>query len=86
MKIEFSDAAREEFLKMEQPLQIFFRNHLQKLSEMPPRRHMKFGVPHHVEDVTRQSRLVYDISGNALFVIHCFATHKEYEKWYKSFK
>ncbi len=86
MKIEFSDAGREDFLKLERSLQIFFRNHLQKLAVMPPRRHLKFGVPHHVEDVTRQARLVYDLREDTLFVIHCFATHKEYEKWYKSYK
>ncbi len=88
MKIEFSGAAREDFLTLERQLQVFFKNHLQKLSGMPPRRHLKFGVPHHVEDVTRQARLVYDFDENpeTLFVIRCFSTHKEYEKWYRSYK
>jgi len=53
---------------------------------MPPRRHLRFGIPYHVEDVTKQARLVYDIRKDTLYVVHCFATHKEYEKWYKSFK
>ena len=86
MNVEFSDISKEEFLNLDKELQIFFKNHLRKLSEMPPRRHMKFGVPHHVEDVTKQARLVYDVSDDTLFVIHCFASHKEYEKWFKSFK
>ena len=86
MKVEFSDDGREDFLKLERQLQVFFKNHLQKLLEMPPRRHLSFGVPHHVEDVTRQARLVYDIQEDTLFVIHCFSSHKEYEKWYKSYK
>jgi len=86
VKIEFSDSGREDFLNLEQTLQVFFKNHLQKLSKMPPRRHLKFGVPYHVEDVTRQARLVYSVRDETLFVIRCFALHKEYEKWYKSFK
>jgi len=86
MQVEFKPAARKEFLALERQLQLFFKSHLEKLSQMPPRRHLCFGVPHHVEDVTRQARLVFSIEGETLFVIHCFATHKEYEKWYESFK
>ena len=52
---------------------------------MPPRRHMGFGVPYNVEDVTKQARLVYNENENTLSVIRCFATHKEYEKWYKTY-
>ena len=86
MKIEFSESAKEDFLKLERQLQVFFKNHLQKLSVMLPRRRLKFGVPHHVEDVTKQARLVYDIQENTLYVIRCFSKHKEYEKWFQSYK
>jgi len=86
MQVEFKPAAKKEFLALERQLQLFFKAHLEKLSQMPPRRHLAFGVPHHVENVTRQARLVFNIEGETLFVIHCFATHKEYEKWYNSFK
>lgn len=86
MKIEFSDSGREDFLRLEKQLQIFFKNHLRKLLQMPPRRHLKFGLPHHVEDATRQARFTHEIRGENLYVIRCFATHREYEKWYKSFK
>ncbi len=86
MQVEFKPAAREEFLALERHLQVYFKSHLEKLSQMPPRRHLRFGMPHNVEDVTRQARLVFDVKEETLFVIHCFATHKEYEKWYKSFR
>ncbi len=58
---------------------------MEKLSQFPPRRHLKAGVPLYVEEVTKQARLIYDIEKETLYVVRCFATHKEYEKWYKSF-
>ncbi len=86
MNIEFSDEAKVEFLKLDRQLQLFFKTHLEKLKKMPPRRHLKHSLPHHVEDVTKQARLVYDFGEDMLFIVHCFATHKEYEKWYRSYK
>ncbi len=86
MQVEFKPAAQKEFITLERQLQLFFKTHLEKISQLPPRRHLGFGVPHHVEDVTRQARLVFNIEGEKIVVIHCFSSHKEYEKWYKSFK
>ncbi|MBI2445688.1 hypothetical protein HYV43_04835 [Candidatus Micrarchaeota archaeon] len=86
MNIEFSDTAKEDFEGFERQLQLFFKSHLEKLSEMPPRRHLKHGVPHHVENVTKQARMVYNIESDTLYIIRCFATHKEYEKWYRSYQ
>ena len=86
MNAKFSDGGREEFLGLASQLQEFFKNHLEKLVQMPPRRHLRFGIPFHVENVTKQARLVYEIEGGDLVVLHCFATHKDYEKWFKSFK
>jgi len=54
--------------------------------QMPPRRHLRFGLPFNVEDVTKQARLVYEIEEDNFYVLHCFATHKEYEKWFNSYK
>ena len=34
----------------------------------------------------RQARFVCKEEGSALYVIRCFATHKEYERWYGSFR
>lgn len=86
MKSEFTDEGRQDFLALEKQLQVFFKKHIEKLLQMPPRRHLKFGVPHNVEDVTRQARMVYNIENETLFVVKCFATHNEYEKWYAQFK
>ena len=86
MEAIFTEQGRKDFLALEKSLQKFFQDHINKLAAMPPRRHMKFGVPYHVEDVTRQARLVYEIEGETMFITHCFATHKEYEKWYNSFR
>jgi len=86
VNVEFSEEAKEEFKNMEQQLQLFFKTHLEKLKNVPPRRHLKFGLPHHVENVTKQTCLVYDMYEDRIYVVHCFATHKEYEKWYKSYK
>jgi hypothetical protein len=56
------------------------------MQEAPPRKHMKHGIPCHVEKVARQARIVYNIKGTQIYILHCFATHKEYERWYKSYK
>lgn len=84
MKIIFGKQATEDFLSFDKTLQEFFRKHIDKLSGMPPRRHLKHGLPL-VENVTKQARLVYNESDDTLYVIRCFATHKEYERWYQSF-
>ena len=86
MKIVVSEIAEKELDGMDQILRKFFIKHIEKVSQMPPRRHMKFGLPFNVENVTKQSRLVYQIENNTLYAVHCFATHKEYEQWYMSFK
>jgi hypothetical protein len=71
---------------MDPQMRRLFAEHLDKISEMPPRRHLKFGLPFNVENATEQARLVYEIEGDYLVVVQCFVTRKEYEKWYKSFK
>lgn len=86
MKLYFSECGRKEFLSLDKQLQLFFKKHLEKLMRVPPRRHLRFGVPFHVENVTKQARLVYEVEGEALTILHCFAIHKDYEKWFKSFK
>lgn len=86
MNVSFSDQAQKDFDSFDKQLQGFFRSHIDKLCRMPPRRHLKFGLPWHVEDVTKQARLVYNEEGDLLKVVRCFSTHKEYEKWYSSFR
>ena len=86
MEIAWDERGDSDFQALEKTLQRFFKAHLEKLSKMPPRRHLKHGLPFFVEDVTKQARLVYLEDGELLRVIRCFATHKEYEKWYNSFR
>lgn len=86
MELIFSEAARKELADLEQELKSQFIRHLEKMQEAPPRKHMKHGIPCHVEKVTRQARIVYNIKGAQIYILHCFATHKEYERWYKSYK
>ena len=86
MELVFSDSARKELESLPEEMVAHFLKHLEKMQENPPRKHMKYGIPCHVEKVTKQARIVYDIKGKIIYVLHCFATHKEYERWYKSYK
>jgi len=84
MEAEFTPKARAEFLSLDKQLQKIFQKHIIKICKMPPRRHMRHGVPCHVENVTRQTRIVYNEEEKTLLILHCFATHKEYERWYRA--
>lgn len=86
MEVFFSQQAEAEFLALEKTLRSFFSTHIEKLLQTTPRRHMRFGMPFYVENITKQARLVYNFEGNRFIVLHCFALHKEYERWYRSFK
>lgn len=85
MEIIYSEKALKDLESLDKKLQSFFIKHIEKLEKMPPRRRMKYGIPQCVENVTRQARLVYEEGKDTLYIHHCFATHKEYEKWYRSF-
>lgn len=63
MKLIFSDTARKELADLEQDLRSQFIRHLEKMQEAPPRKHMKHSIPCHVEKVTKQARIVYNIKG-----------------------
>jgi hypothetical protein len=86
MRVIFHEDALRDLRSFDKALRQHFARHIEKLSKMPPRRHMKFGLPYHVENITRQARLVYNERGECLYVIRCFGTHKEYERWYVSFE
>ncbi len=85
INIILSDEAIEDIRVMDKGLKQRFQAHFLKLTRMPPRRHLRFGLPFNVEEVG-PARFVYDIQGEDLTVARCFATHKEYERWYKSFR
>ena len=86
MEIRYSERAEKQLDDMDKELRGMFLKHGEKLNRMPPRRHLRFGMPFEVEDVMRQARMVYHIESNVLYVFRCFKGHKEYEKWYKSYK
>ncbi|MFA5247544.1 MAG: hypothetical protein WC408_06690 [Candidatus Micrarchaeia archaeon] len=77
------ETAQEDMDSMDPTIRNCFAVHIRKIASMPPRRHLRFGKPHFVEKVTKGARLVYDIKGEYIHIIRCFATHKEYENWYK---
>lgn len=86
MEPDWSDESKSDMKAFERKLQGFFITHVEKLCRMPPRRHLKHGLPFFVEDVTKQARFVYIEEGDFLRVIRCFPTHKEYERWLNSFR
>jgi len=86
MNSVFSEKAEKELDAMDNSLRVLFFKHAEKISLMPPKRHLRFGLPFNAEEVTRQARMVYKIEEETCFILHCFSTHKEYEKWFKSFK
>lgn len=85
MRIVFSERAEEELDRVDKSLRKLFLKHAEKIASLPPRRHMRFGLPFNVEEVTKQARIVYQIENGVCYILHCFKNHKEYERWYKSF-
>jgi Txe/YoeB family toxin of Txe-Axe toxin-antitoxin module len=71
---------------MSSDLKQAFSTHIDKIQRMQPRKHMMHGLPYFVEKVTKQARLVYQIFGEDIVVLRCFSAHKDYERWYRSYK
>lgn len=86
MRIEFSSKAEEELDEMDSSLRKYFLTHAEKIAEMPPKQHLRFGLPFNVEEVTRQARMIYEFREDTCFILHCFKNHKEYEQWHKSYQ
>ncbi len=86
MTIFVSGIAEKELDRMDPSLRELFLNHIGKLDGTPPGRHLRFGLPFYVEKMTKSARIVYNIEDEAIYILHCFSTHKEYEKWYNSYK
>jgi phage-related protein len=86
MELTFSDSALKELENLQQDMRSIFIKHLEKMQTAPPRKHMKYAIPCHVEKVTKQARIIFDVKGEQIYILHCFASHKEYERWYKSYK
>ena len=86
MELVFSDSAKKELESLAHELKALFLKHIEKMPEAPPRKHMKHGVPCHAEKVTKQARIIYNIKRDQIYILHCFGGHKEYERWYTSYK
>ncbi|HLC93062.1 MAG TPA: hypothetical protein VJH23_05130 [archaeon] len=71
---------------MDNALRKMFLSHVEKIMANPKQRHMRHGLPFFVEEVTGNARMVYNFEGETIYILRCFAAHKEYEKWYKSYK
>lgn len=86
MQILFLETAEKELENIKNPLNGIFGKHIEKILTKETHRHLKKGLPYFVENVTKKSRIVYYIEDESIYIFHCFETHKEYEKWYKSYK
>jgi mRNA-degrading endonuclease RelE of RelBE toxin-antitoxin system len=82
VNIVFKDEALDDLEEMGGAILEKFDKHFDKLLSMPPGRHLKHGLPYCVDNVG-QGRIIYTFDNDTLFIIRCFATHKDYEKWYK---
>jgi hypothetical protein len=67
-------------------LRKLFFEHIEKIIETPKQRHLRFGVPFYVKEITNQARIVFNFENNDLYIVRCFTTHKEYEEWYSKYK
>ncbi len=86
MELVFLEQSEKELDQMNKQQNEMFSKHFKKIIQIPPRRHLRFGLPFNVEEVTKQARIIYKIENETIYILHCFTTHKDYEKWYKNYK
>ncbi|PIO02980.1 hypothetical protein COX85_02050 [Candidatus Micrarchaeota archaeon CG_4_10_14_0_2_um_filter_55_9] len=86
MEVRILETAEKELEKIANPLNKRFGKHIEKITSKETSRHLKHGLPYFTENVTKQARIIYCVENETVYVLHCFATHKEYERWFKSFK
>jgi hypothetical protein len=67
---------------------ILFYRHVKKLVETEPHRHFGYGIDAYKENVGANCRMMFawDDDEDTLRILRCFTDHKDYEKWYKSYK
>lgn len=46
---------------------------------------MQHGIACHVEKVTKQAQIIYEVCEDRTCIVHCFTSHKEYGHWYSSY-
>lgn len=87
MNIVFTEDAKKEYSKIDKSVKEIFKKHIKKISEEKTnRRHLRLGIPLYVENVSSSSRIVYDIDGNVITILHFFLNHKDYENWYHMYE
>ncbi|MFH1240416.1 MAG: hypothetical protein V1672_04310 [Candidatus Diapherotrites archaeon] len=86
MEVKILETAEKELEKIVNPLNKQFGKHIEKIASNETSRHLKHGLQYFTENVTKQARIVYYFEEKTIYVMHCFKNHKEYERWYKSFK
>lgn len=87
MHVIFKDKALKELKKMDRSEQVLFYKHVKKIMETGPRKHLSYNVSAFVDEVV-QGRIAYqwEDKDETLYILRCFVDHKEYEKWYNSYK
>jgi len=85
MSAIYNAEALRDLKKMDPVKAGVFVKHVQKISGMPQRRHLKFGLPFLVDEVGG-GRLIYTYEGDDIRVVRCFSNHHDYEKWYKAYR
>ncbi len=86
LKIKILETAEKELEKIKNPLNKLFGKHIEKIFLKESKKHLKHELPYFTENVTKQARIIYYIEKNTIYILHYFKTHKEYEKWFSSFK
>lgn len=86
LKVVVSEQADRGLSKMDASIREKFLAHFEKARNLPPRKHLRHGLPYFVEKVTHQARFTYDLKEDELLITRCFSTHKEYERWLQSLR
>lgn len=88
VSVIFDEDARNDLNRMDQSERAMFVKKAEKLAEIGPRRHLHHGINAYVENVDRDGRMLYqwDEDGGTLRILRCFTDHKDYVRWYKSYK
>ena len=84
MPVVFSDYAIDDLKKLDGTVKRIFIRAAETLGDLPPRRHLRHGLPFLIKEVG-QGRIVYDVENGDIQILRCFSTHAKYEKWYKSY-
>jgi hypothetical protein len=87
LDINLSDDAEKELDKMDGSVKTIFLKRIREIAINPPQStrylHLIDGV-YCVDEIGNEKRLPYIIKDGVLYVPHCFSSHQDYDKWWKS--